>query len=162
MRIYPGSPIYEYYPIVQCDIHLKRKPQYYIVGFCLPSTAITILALLGVKASFVGCSSSSKGPGFQIALMSLMALCVLLLSISAKMPTAETISSMQAFFFGLIFILVASPMFNWSMQHMRDRFRHKKKSVACMKRIDVTANCLLLAGTVTLFIWVSSPLHIAE
>ncbi len=147
---FAGNPIYELYPMVQCDVHIERNPWHYICQFCIPACMSTAMALVGVKASFM--ASGLRGPGFQIAVMSLMSLAVLLLAVSSELPPANTISKMHIFYFTLVGLLFVSPLLNWMIWYQR---RQRQIATWWIKQIDLILNALLLVAIACLFAWMS-------
>ncbi len=168
VHLHPGNPLYERYPVVKCYVQIRRKSWSYIFGFCLPSSLITILGLAGIKWSFMG-KGPGKGPGFQIALMTLMSVCVLLVSLSNKMPRSDEVSHMQIFCSVQIGLVMSSIAFNFALRSLPAKCKQskvkprangddvqesgkKKQILKWMGRVDTAVNCLFFMTVLIQFI----------
>ncbi len=147
---FPGDPISgPDYPVIECNVYIERNAWHYISQFCIPSSMIAAMSVVSVKGTFVG--SGLKGPGFQIAVMSILTLCVLLLAASGELPPASVVTEMHIYYFSLIGILIATPMVNWGIWNLY----HKHGRDCCwVKRLDVSLHLLLLAAITALLLWI--------
>uniref|UniRef100_A0A183TVV7 Neur_chan_LBD domain-containing protein n=1 Tax=Toxocara canis TaxID=6265 RepID=A0A183TVV7_TOXCA len=76
------------YSLLEIKLHLRRKPLFYVVNLVIPTSIITLIALVG----FFTTSSASgiRDEKVSLGINTLLSMSILMLMVSGQMPTTST------------------------------------------------------------------------
>ncbi|GMR37464.1 hypothetical protein PMAYCL1PPCAC_07659 [Pristionchus mayeri] len=93
------------YTLLQLTLHLRRKPLFYLVNLIIPTSIITLIAIVG----FFSTSSASgmREEKVSLGITTLLSMSILMLMVSDQMPTTSTFIPLIGWFILAMIIVIS-------------------------------------------------------
>ncbi|CAJ0574775.1 unnamed protein product, partial [Mesorhabditis spiculigera] len=93
------------YTLLELTLHLRRKPLFYLVNLIIPTSIITLIALVGFFTT--SSASGMREEKVSLGITTLLSMSILMLMVSDQMPTTSTFIPLIGWFI-LMMIMVIS------------------------------------------------------
>ncbi|CAJ0963491.1 unnamed protein product, partial [Mesorhabditis belari] len=93
------------YTLLELTLHLRRKPLFYLVNLIIPTSIITLIALVGFFTT--SSASGTREEKVSLGITTLLSMSILMLMVSDQMPTTSTFIPLIGWFI-LMMIMVIS------------------------------------------------------
>uniref|UniRef100_A0A914CGS4 Uncharacterized protein n=1 Tax=Acrobeloides nanus TaxID=290746 RepID=A0A914CGS4_9BILA len=119
--LYPCCP--NPWVVLEASLVIRRKPLFYIFNLIVPTSIITIVAVVGFFTP--ASTGDERTEKFNLGITTLLAMSILLLMVADQMPTTSEFVPLISWYFLVIMIIIAIGTFLTNiMIHIQNRHRY--------------------------------------